>query len=109
MMIFSWILLILAAIYGGLSVYAGITSLKDKKISLFASIFMIIGGFVVLTSVFPDAFHKHQLILLILGLILIQVSAIINGVKLYGKITIRHHIFRLLLSVLIILLYFVKI
>lgn len=108
MVMFSWILLIIAAIYGALSAYAGFTSLKDKKTSLWANVFMIIGGLVIMLAVIPEALENYQLILLISGLITIHIAAILNGIKLYGKITIKHHIFKLFLSLLIMLLYFIK-
>lgn len=108
MAVFSWILLITAALYGALSAYGGFASLKDKKTSLSGNVFMIIGGVIILIAVVPEALEKYQLILLISGLLIIHIAAILNGIKLYGEITIKHHIFRLFLSLLIILLYFMK-
>lgn len=108
MTVISWILLIAAALYGALSAYGGFTGLKDKKASLTGNVFMIIGGALILIAAVPEALEKYQLILLISGLIIIHIAAILNGIKLYGKITLKHHIFRFFLSVFIILLYFIK-
>jgi hypothetical protein len=108
MIVFSWILLITAALYGALSAYGGFTNLKDKKTSLPADILTTIGGVLILIAVIPEALEKYQLILLISGLIAIHTGAVLNGLKLYGKITTKHYILRVFLSVLIILLYFIK-
>jgi len=108
MAVFSWILLITAALYGALSAYGGFASLKDKETSLCGNIFMIIGGVIILIASVPEVFEKYQLILLISGLIVILFAAILNGIKLYGKVTFKHHIFRFFLSAIIILLYYIK-
>lgn len=108
MELYSWILLIVSAIYGSLTVYAGVVGLRDKESSRTSDILMIIGGALILIAVIPEALEDYQLILLIPGLIIIHIAAIINGIKIYGKITIRHNINKIFLSALIILLYFIK-
>ncbi|MDV3429411.1 MAG: hypothetical protein LIR50_20705 [Bacillota bacterium] len=108
MAVFSWILLITAALYGALSAYGGFAGLKDKETSLYGNVLMILGGAIILIAAVPEVLEKYQLILLISGLIIIHAAAVLNGIKLYGKITVKHHVFRLFLSAIIILLYFIK-
>lgn len=106
---FSWILLIIAALYGGLTIFAGITQLKGSNIGLSSSLIMIIGGVLIILSSFPSMIlGSYTIILLILGLIMIHISAINNGLKMYGKINIKHHIVRLALSILIVAIFLLK-
>lgn len=108
MAVYSWILLIAAAIYGSLSAYGGFADIKDKKTSLPGNIFMIIGGFIIIIAVIPEVIQKYQLMLLISGLIMVHIAVLLNEIKLYGKIIVKHHAIKLLLSLMLIILYFIK-
>ncbi|MDP4087194.1 MAG: hypothetical protein Q8934_21770 [Bacillota bacterium] len=104
-----WALLITVFLYGGLTIFAGTVQLKNKKINTLSSIAMIIGGFlIILTSINENNFGYFTFYFLILGLLLIHFSAINNGIKLYKKITIRHHLIRLLVSLLIIIIFLLR-
>lgn len=67
---------------------------------------MVIAGLLII--VIPFAVIGNEIlviILLILSLIAVHVSAISNGLKMHGKINVPHHLVRLLISILIIVLY----
>lgn len=106
---YSWILILVIILYGGLTIIAGVIQLKERKIDLWSSILMIIGGFLIILSVIPFAIvSNYTLYVLIGGLGIIQASAINNGFKMYGKINPKHHLVRLMLSLLIISLFLLK-
>lgn len=95
--------------YGTLTAIGGITQLSQKKIHLWASILMIVGGLLTAASIILNSILSSCTIyLLIPGLIIIHIVSINNGLKMYGKITIKHHIVRLFISLLIITLFIVQ-
>ena len=107
--IYSWALLIIVIVYGGLTVFAGITQLKQRKISTLSSFTMILGGsLIILSSIKGTVLEYYTFYILILGLLLIHFSAINNGFKLYGKINIKHHLIRLIISILIISMFLLR-
>ncbi len=67
---------------------------------------MILAGLIVLLVPFK-LIDKDLIgiILLALSLLTIHISAICNGMKMYGKINFKHHAVRLLLSICIIILF----
>lgn len=92
--------------YGILTIAVGSIQLKQKKVRLWASILMIIGGLFTSGSIILKSILLHYVIyLLILGLLLIHTAAISNGLIMYGKINIKHHIIRLCISLSIIILF----
>jgi len=99
-------LFILGISYGGLNILAGIIQMKQNDINLWASLTMIIGGTIIISSIiFSYLLMYHISSLLILGLVLIHITAISNGFRIHGKINPKHHIIRLGISILIIALY----
>ena len=108
--IYSWTLLIVVIVYGGLTVFAGATQLKQRKISTLSSFTMIVGGFlIILSSIKGTVLEYYTFYTLILGLLLIHFSAINNGFKLYGKINIKHHLIKLIISIFYNNYFFVKV
>ena len=108
MSITSILLLILGLIYGILSILAGIIQFTKKTTGLFSNSLMIIGGILVAIVAAFSSHLKLPLLFLILGLMLIHISAILNGKKLYGKIHLNHHIIRLIFSIILIVLFIFK-
>ncbi|OPJ62144.1 hypothetical protein [Clostridium oryzae] len=107
------LLLLIGFIYGILSMIAG--GLQTKNLGLQSSILpnisMFIGGLIIsVCSVFriftkAKALNNISLILFISGLAVIQTAAILNGIDIYGTIHIKHHIIRLCLSFLLIVIF----
>jgi len=107
--IYYWILLIIAILYGGLTIFAGVLQFKEKKINLLSGFAMIIGGLlIIVSSIKVNVFGQFTIFVLILGLLLIHFSAINNGFKLYGKLNIKHHIVRFIISILIIIIFLLR-
>jgi hypothetical protein len=94
------ILVIIASIYGALNIIVGGVGVNKKEINTLSAIIMISGGVLTIVSILVNI-----LPLLILSLLMIHLSAICNGYKMYGKINIQHHIVRAVFSILIILLF----
>jgi hypothetical protein len=99
-MILNIALILISVIYGILSITAGAVQLKKKEIESWASILMMLGGILIVISIFTKL-----LPMLIVSLLMIHISAISNGYKMYGKINLKHHIVRFILSVFIIVLF----
>lgn len=107
--VYAWIFTILVVVYGVLTVYAGYSQLKKEKITVTAGFIMIIGGFLIILSSYRDTvLDNYSLVILVLGLIFIHISAIKNGMHMYGKVNINHHIIRFVISVLLIVLFLIK-
>lgn len=91
---------IFIVVYGGVSLTAGIVNYKRKLVPFWSTLLFSLSGILILTSAMIDVFP-----ILIFSLVLIQLLAIANGLHLYGKINLKHHIIRFLLSIIIIILY----
>ena len=87
-------------VYGGLSLAAGIANYRSKLVPVWSAILFTLSGILILTSAIIDVFP-----ILIFSLVLIQFLAIANGLHLNGKINVKHHIIRFLLSILMIILF----
>lgn len=100
------IMITICILYGGLTSAAGGLQVKEKRISTLSSISMITGG---LLTAFAAPFSLYAgdygIYILVSGLLLIHVSAISNGIKMYGHINPSHHIARLIISVLCVTLF----
>ncbi len=100
------ILLIISIIYGSLTMLAGILQLKQRKIKAWASLLMLAGGLLVVISTAHNLFLAEYIA--ITGLVLIHIAAISNGIKLYGRINISHHMVRLFISLSVVVLFVLK-
>ena len=66
----------------------------------------LIGSIFILTSNLGILISKvYFSFILIIGLVLIHIGAILNGIKLYGKPRWNHHIVRFILSILLVVIY----
>ncbi len=94
----------LAVIYGLLCGFSGIIQMKKREIALWSAAGMMISGasvafFALLLNRYP------QLLALLIGCLLsIHILTIINGLHLYNKINIKHHLVRFIISAVIIVL-----
>jgi uncharacterized membrane protein len=96
----------LTIVYGLLTLLTCVVQLKKRDIKLWSNLMMLTGGIVlIITSVFTIINDTNLLALLCLGLVLIHISAIFNGIALHKKINPQHHIIRFLISTVIIILY----
>ncbi|GFZ31960.1 hypothetical protein CSC2_24860 [Clostridium zeae] len=102
------VFVVITVLYGLLSIIAGVLGLKQKKSSRLATLMMITGGAFLIMSVM---FEKNNSILscitLLVGLVLNHISAILSGIKIHGKVKVGHHIIRLIISSVVMILYFV--
>ena len=109
MIIFSWILIIVSIIYGGLTIFGGVIQLAGREIKLWACIMMIIGGILIILPVVAySTLNNYAIYVLIEGIVLIHIAGISNGIKMYGKINPKQQIVRLMISILIVTLFLVR-
>lgn len=92
---------IVLGVYGGLSLIAAILQGRYKNIPLWSAAIMGVGGALMIGSIFMTGLVAVGMATV--GCIMAHVSAIINGVKMYGHVNKTHHIVRFGLSLLVIL------
>lgn len=105
MNIYLILFIILAGVYGLLTLAAGAAQFRAKKIPAYLATGMILSGILILGAValyYVD--HLWAIVVLTTGLILMHLIAIQNGLHLHGKLHFSHHLVRLLLSILTVLL-----
>ena len=109
MSIFGWMLLLVGIVYGGLTAIGGIIQLKQRKIKLWASLSMAVGGvFIIFLTCFNLILVKGKIFMLIGALALIPAAAVNNGFVMHGRINLKHQGIRLGISLLIIVLFLIK-
>jgi hypothetical protein len=106
--IFGWVAVMISVIYGALTSFAGFSQTKEKRIQIWAAWGLVLcGALVISAGIMTLLDSPSALWILIVGLFGIHVLALNNGVKLFGKINPSHHLARLIVSVvLVILTYF---
>lgn len=96
------ILCIVSALFGGLSLVAGIRQIKDEKKTTSALI-MINGSMLLLAAVVCNIIGERlDAIVAFLGCTAICAAAILNGIK-SKQLHIHHHIIRIVLSVILMI------
>ncbi len=101
--IFLWSAVILCALYGALTAFAGLGQVRAKRIQAWAAWGMILFGLMVVTSAVLILFNTDSaLLVLLIGLVGIHAIAINNGYKMFGKINLSHHLARLVVSVILL-------
>ena len=108
MNLLGYIVIVFGAIYGLLNIIAGLTQIKQKKVDAWCSITMIIGGLLVIVSTILSYKEFYFFYTLLIGLILIHIATINNGLKMYSKINLKHHIVRFFISMTLIILFMIK-
>lgn len=91
---------IIIGAYGALSLIAAILQGKYKNIPLWSAGIMGAGGLLMLASLLMTG--VTSIILVTTGAILAHISAIVNGMKMYGEINKKHHVTRFAISAVII-------
>lgn len=94
------ILKIAIGVYGGLSIIAAILQGKYKNITAGSAVLLGLGGALMLSTLFVQGYTS--VFVLLAGALMAHVSAIINGVKMYGEVNKSHHFARLLISVMLV-------
>ena len=101
--IFLWIAVILCALYGALTAFAGLGQIRAKKIQAWAAWGMVFCGLMVITSavlILLDS--SFALWVLLIGLVGIHAIAINNGYRMFGRINPSHHLARLVVSIILL-------
>lgn len=94
----------LIILYGISNLLAGYASSKSNKTSKTSALLMMLGGALLLSSTFINFYkHLYSLLIALSALAMIHVSAVLNGLKMYKKLHITHHIIRGIISILICL------
>ena len=95
-------------VYGLLLIFASVKNTESTKKTLPSreNILMITGSLLTLLS-FIAALKLYfpYVILLVFGLVLIHTASILNGYKIHRKLNLSHHIVKLVISAVIVLLF----
>ena len=102
-MFYNILFYLIVIIYGALSMLAGTVQLKNGS-HKGLTMFFIFSSLVMLISLLFT--NPIILYILITGLVLLHISAILFGLK--DKFHLSHHIIRLFVSILIVILYLNK-
>lgn len=95
------VLSIVSIIFGGLSLVAAISQMRDDKKST-SAILMIIGSVMLISAVICNlAKQQFDFVLAFIGCAAICTAAVCNGLK-SGDFHIRHHIIRITLSLILV-------
>ena len=100
--IFSIVLLVG---YGLLVALAGPQQLRQRRIQSWAAMGMLVAGLFLLTAAYLLwVGSAYTLTVLLIGLIAMHALAVANGLYMHGKINPSHHVARLGLSLLLLIL-----
>ncbi|NLM38857.1 MAG: hypothetical protein GX205_02290 [Firmicutes bacterium] len=92
----------IGVIYGLLHFSVGLIQLKARQIELWSSIILMAGGVLTALAVISSG---AGLYVLLGGLILIHLSTAANGLKMYGKVSVKSQLIRLAVSIVLLILY----
>lgn len=94
------ILKIAIGAYGALSLVAAIAQGKYKNITVGSALLMGTGGLLIIATLFINS--VLSVYVLAAGVLLVHISAIINGYKMYGRINKSHHLIRIIASIFLV-------
>ncbi len=90
----------LTVLYGLLSAIVAVLGIKETK--KYSTIIMLIGAIELICSSIYLTYQNDFIWGVVLGLILIQTAAIINGYAIYGKFNFKHQIIRLIFGIILL-------
>lgn len=95
------VLSIVSVIFGGLSLVAAVSQMRDDKKST-PTVLMIIGSAMLISAVICNLTKQpFDFVLALIGCAAICIAAICNGLK-SGDFHIQHHIIRITLSLILV-------
>ncbi len=95
------VLSIVSVIFGGLSLVAAISQIRDDKKST-PTVLMIVGSAMLISAVICNlSKQQFDFVLALIGCAVICIAAICNGLK-SGSFHIQHHIIRITLSFILV-------
>lgn len=100
--------IVISSIYGLLSIIAGVSQRNNaiSRIRNSGLYGLVSGGLLILLSIIGIITNRQIFVIsLIAGLLVLHIIAIYNGRIAYGKINIKHHLIRLLLSIWLVALF----
>lgn len=107
MIVLKIIEIILVVFYGSLNLYTGYICFKGNETTYWSNIMMILGGTTLILSILLRSIIKvDTLAYLILGFFLIQGAAINYDLKMFKEMDRRHQALRIIISIIIVLLYY---
>lgn len=107
MIVLKVIEVILIIVYGSLNLYTGFICFKGSETTHWSNLIIILGGVTIILSILLRIFLKEDTLgYITLGLILIQGAAINYDLKMFRSIDRRHQVLRIIISIIIILLYY---
>lgn len=100
-----WLGGLLSILYGALTAFAGYGQTKTDRIQTWAAwLFSLCGLVIMIAGVMALLRASSSLWLLVIGLLGIQILAINNGLRMFGKINPSHHLTRSVISIALIAL-----
>ena len=104
-MVLKIIFMVITLLYAGLMLLAAVLQFKNKSVSVGSPVLMAVGSLLLLISAYQMYYNSpFTIIFLMAGLLLIHISAIINGLQMHGKLTYKHHLIRFGLSFVLVII-----
>ena len=101
--LFLWSAVILCTIYGALTAFTAYKQVGAGKIQAWAAWGMVwFGLMLVLSAVLIWSGSASAFWVLLIGLVGIHVIAINNGLRMFGRINLSHHVVRLVISLVLL-------
>lgn len=98
----KYVLIGALCLYIVLMIAANVT---NKQIKAYSKGFSLAGCIICLLYIITILLNHNIIILLIIGLALIIGAGICNGFAMYGKLHIKHHVIRIVFSIILIALF----
>jgi hypothetical protein len=101
--VYEWFAIGLACCYGGISAWSGVMQLtrSPRMIPGWSAVGTMLIGICLAAAALMIIPVPSMSVLVIAGLLLLHVLAVVNGLHMYGRIHVTHHMIRFILSSII--------
>lgn len=99
----NYVIMGLGIFYGIIMVISGGLLFTQKRLGRISASLMLFGGMVITAMfIYGQIGLMLREVVLILGLIMVHISAVLNGYKLHGRPLVKEHVIRGCVSVLLV-------
>jgi len=104
MTVYHWVGIGLASVYGSASAWAGFMEIRRRTLPAWSAAGMLLGGMLLAVSSVTAVRIPSMGLVAISALLLLHLMAVANGMHMHGRLHMRHHLVRFVLSCAIAIL-----